>query len=314
MNRKFPRFAALLAGSLLTAAAFAQQGANVQTTVTVMPKNNKETPPTVSAQDIKARVDGKDAPVVNWVPLRGSRAGLQLVVLIDNSARGSLSLQFNDIRKFIQQLPPNSQVGVAYMQNGQAVFSQNPTTDKNQAAQALRIPQGIPGGNASPYFCLSDLVKRWPGAENGDRREVLMVTDGVDLYYGRRYDPNDPYVLSAITDAQRAGVIVHSIFYSDSGRFDNGLWTQAGAQDYLQQVSQGTGGKAYWYGIGNPVSFAPFLDDLQKRLQNQYELGVSAQPHNKAELQSLKVSVNTPNTTVDAPQRVLVPGSESPGQ
>ena len=64
-----------------------------------------------------------------------------------------------------------------------------------------------------------------------------MITDGVDLYYGRSYDANDPYVVAAISDAQKAGVIVHSIFYRDTGRFDNGQWTVTGAQSYLLQVS-----------------------------------------------------------------------------
>ena len=152
----------------------------------------------------------------------------------------------------------------------------------------------FPGGSASPYFCLSDLVKNWPSGNTTDRREVLMITDGVDLYYGRSYDPNDPYVQAAITDAQKAGIIVHSIFFRDTGRFDNSQWTEAGAQNYLLQVSQGTGGRAYWQGFGNPVSFAPFLDDLSTRLKNQYELGILANPRNKTQLQPLKVKVSAP--------------------
>ena len=138
-----------------------------------------------------------------------------------------------------------------------------------------------------------------------------MITDGVDLYYGRRFDPSDPYVQSAITDAQRAGVIVHSIFYRDTGRFDNSQWTEAGAQNYLLQVSDGTGGHAYWQGFGNPVSFDPFLDDLHRRLENQYELGILARPRSKTELQQLKIKTTAPGVKVDAASMVLVPGSES---
>ena len=138
-----------------------------------------------------------------------------------------------------------------------------------------------------------------------------MITDGVDLYYGRRYDPDDPYVQTAISDAQKAGIPVFSIFWRDTGRFDNSEWTQAGAQNYLLQVSQGTGGRAYWIGFGNPVSFAPFLDDLNTRLQNQYELGMLAQPRNKAELQPLKVKTTAAGVNIDAPQAVLVQGNEA---
>ena len=306
----------LLAGCLmaglpfLTISSFAQSGVQTQTVVTVMPRNGDETL-TIPATQVQATVGGKSAKITDWTPLRGERSGLQIVILIDGSARSGLSLQYKDMQSFVKTLPEGAEVGVAYMQNGRAVMAQNITPDRNLAASAFRLTTGIPGGSASPYFCLSDLVKHWPSGSTTDRREVLMITDGVDLYYGRGYDPNDPYVQAAITDAQKAGVIVHSIFYRDTGRFDNSQWTEAGAQSYLLLVSQGTGGRAYWQGFGNPVSFSPFLDDLSTRLKNQYELGILARPANKTQLQTLKVKVSTPKVNVDAPQKVLVPGSES---
>jgi hypothetical protein len=281
-----------------------------QTVVTVMPKSGAQ-PATVAESQLQASIDGKRAQISGFTPLTGERSGLQMVVLIDNSARAAVTLQFNDLKGFIKNLPEGAQVGVAYMQNGRAVIAQNITADHNLAANALRIPNGMPGDNGSPYFCLSDLVKNWPSGATTDRREVLMITDGVDLYYGRGYNPDDPYVQAAIADAQKAGVLVHSIFYRDTGRFDRGQWTEAGAQNYLQQVSDATGGRAYWQGFGNPVSFAPFLDDLQRRLANQYELGLLVNPKNKASLQPLKLKATAPGVKVEAPQMVVVPGSES---
>jgi len=302
----------LLAGCLMaTLPVLAQSGVQTQTVVTVLPKSGDQTL-TIPENQVQANVAGKNSKITTWTPLRGQQSGLQIVVLIDGSARSGLSLQYNDLRSFVKNLPDGAQVGVAYMQNGRAVMAQNITPDRELAANAFRLTSGVPGSSASPYFCLSDLVKNWPSGNNTtDRREVLMITDGVDLYYGRQYDPNDPYVQAAITDAQKAGIIVHSIFFRNTGRFDNSQWTEAGAQNYLLQVSQGTGGRAYWQGFGNPVSFSPFLDDLATRLKNQYELGILAKPGNKPQLQTLKVKVSTPGTKVDAPQKILVPGSES---
>ena len=301
----------LLAACLMaTIPLLAQSGVQTQTVVTVIPKSGDQIL-TISENQVQANVGGKNARITNWTPLRGEQSGLQIVVLIDGSARSGLSLQYKDLQSFVKTLPDGAEVGVAYMQNGRAVMAQNITPDRNLAASAFRLTSGIPGSSASPYFCLSDLVKNWPSGNTTDRREVLMITDGVDLYYGRSYDPNDPYVQAAISDAQKAGIIVHSIFYRDTGRFDNSQWTEAGAQNYLLLVSQSTGGRAYWQGFGNPVSFAPFLDDLSTRLKNQYELGILAKPGNKPQLQSLKVKVNAPGTKVDAPEKILVPGSES---
>jgi hypothetical protein len=311
MSRLYRISSGLLAGCLMAALPLlAQNGVQTQTIVTVLPKNGNQIL-TIPQNEVQANVGGRNAKITNWVPLRGEQSGLQIVVLIDGSARSGLSLQYKDLQTFVKTLPDGAEVGIAYMQNGRAVMAQNITPDHNLAASAFRLTSGVPGSSASPYFCLSDLVKNWPSANTTDRREVLMITDGVDLYYGRSYDPNDPYVQAAITDAQRAGVIVHSIFFRNTGRFDNSSWTEAGAQNYLNLVSQGTGGRAYWQGFGNPVSFAPFLDDLATRLKNQYELGILAKPGNKPQLQQLKVKVSAPGTKVDAPQKILVPGSES---
>jgi hypothetical protein len=319
----FPRISGVLLAGCLAAAfsplvlpsahLFAQSGVPTQTVVTVMPKSGAQ-PTSIPESAVQASVGGKSAQIGSWIPLRGERSGLEIVVLIDSSARSGLSLQYGELRNFVERLPEGAEVGVAYMQNGRAIMAQNLTADRKLAAEAFRLTSGVPGESGSPYFCLSDLVKKWPsgnGQPDGNRREVIMITDGVDLYYGRGFDPNDPYVETAISDAQKAGVLVHSIFYRDTGRFDRSQWTEAGAQSYLLQVSDATGGRAYWQGFGNPVSFAPFLDDLQTRLQNQYELGILASPRNKTQLQPLKVKVNAPGVKVDAPKMVVVPGNES---
>jgi hypothetical protein len=172
------------------------------------------------------------------------------------------------------------------------------------------LPQGIAGSNGSPYFCLSDLVKRWPRGNNDVRREVIMVTDGVDRYSGGRFDPENPYVRAATSDAQKAGVIVYSIYYRGAGRFDQSALATDGGQNYLTQISGDTGGKVYLEGFGNPVSFAPFLSDIQRKLQNQYELTFVSTA--KPGLQPIRVKTNQPNTSLQFPARVPIGGVTPP--
>src|ERR1700722_3379921 len=269
-----------------------------------------EDPTTVPKQTISLSENRKPQDVTGWVPLRGERSGLQLVVLLDDSSRGNLGLQLNDIRTFLNGLPPNAQVAIGYMRNGTPNLVQNFTSDHAQAAKSLRLPSGNAGINGSPYFCLSDLVKHWPGGDSNVRREVIMVTDGVDRYSGRRFDPENPYVRAAVTDAQKAGVIVYSIYYRGAGRFDQNLAVTDGGQNYLTQVSGETGGKVYLEGLGNPVSFSPFLSDIQRKLQNQYELSFVST--SKPGLQSIRVKTNQPNTTLQWPARVPVGGVTPP--
>jgi hypothetical protein len=194
------------------------------------------------------------------------------------------------------------------MQSGRAAFQQNLTSDHALAAKAIRLVNGVPGGNASPYFCLSDLAKHWPSQDTKNRREVIMITDGVDRY-NLRYDPDNPYLQAAIRDAQREGIIVYSIYYRDTGRLDrSGYETDAG-QNLLMQLSQSTGGKLYYQGLSNPVSFLPFFDDLNKRFENQYELGVTVPTKSKPDLVSLKVRSDRGGVSIDAPERVPVGAS-----
>lgn len=77
-------------------------------------------------------------------------------------------------------------------------------------------------------------------------------------------------------------------------------------QNYLSEVSSATGGRLYYQGVGSPVSFAPFLSDIEHSLENQYELSFVTQP--KKNLQSIKIKTTQPNTKLQAQQRVLAGG------
>jgi hypothetical protein len=274
-----------------------------QAIITVL--QGQEIPGGIPQQALQVKVDGKDSNVTGWTALRGPQAKVELVVLIDDGARSTLGTQLNDIAKFIGSLPSNAKIAVAYMIDGRASFAGPLTTDRTAVQRELHLPlAGVPGINASPYFCLSDLAKNWPSGDASARREVVMVTDGVDNY-NPRYDPEDPYVLAAISDAVRARLIIYSIYWTNSGGFDRGMYGQNTGQNLLAEVTEATGGNSYWEGYGNPVSFAPFFADINRRLDNQYELDFMAPFGAKPQIESLKLKLSAP-AKVDAPQQVYV--------
>lgn len=275
-----------------------------QAVVTVLPKNDKQPTADVSQQAIKIELNGKQTPISNWQPLRSSRSDIEFVILIDGGARASLGRQMGELQHFASFLPPNVKVAFAYMENGRAALAGPLTADHAKAIQGLHMPMGVPGSSASPYFCLSDLAKHWPSSDLNARREVLMITDGVDQYE-RHYDPEDPYVQAAINDSIRAHLVVYSIYWLSNGRADRSWYENNAGQNLLLQVDQATGGKSYWQGMGNPVTFQPYFDDLNRRFNNQYELQFTASV-NKPEMENLKVKTSESNVKVDAPQRVLV--------
>jgi hypothetical protein len=299
---------ALVAGFLTVAApAIAQnegQGQG-QAVVTALPKNNKEPTADVSGQGLSVEVNGKRASLTNWQPMRGDRAPVEFVLLIDGAAHTSLGREWDEIEHFIQNLPSNVKVSIAYMENGRAVLTGPLTTDHTKALQGLHLPVGEPGYAASPYFCLSSLAKSWPSTDTSARREVLMITDGVDTYE-RVYDPEDPYVHSAIDDSVKAGLVVYSIYWLSNGRADRSWYENNAGQNLLLQVDEATGGTSYWEGIGNPVTLTPYFDDLNRRWNNQYELSFTAPLKGKADVANFKVKSSASDVKVDAPQEVLV--------
>jgi hypothetical protein len=171
---------------------------------------------------------------------------------------------------------------------------------------------GSPGLSASPYLCLSDFVKKWPGTEADPdaigasaprkARFVLMITDGVDPYNGSTNvtNQNSPYVSAAVTDAQRSGIPVYSIYFSDAGI--RGGQASFSGQSYLSQIAEGTGGRAYYTGTGNPVSMAPFLEQFKKAVAETYVATFDA-PGNK-DLVRVKLATNLSGAKLQSADQV----------
>jgi hypothetical protein len=301
----------MMTGAALTARMSAQNspggGVPVSMVVTAEARHGM-TPPPVNRDDVMV-YQGKDRDQVTlWEPAQGEHAALELFVLIDDSASETLGTQLEDIRQFIGSQPATTKVGVAYMQDGIARVAQNLTADHAQAAKSLRLPLGEPGVNASPYFSLVDLIKRWPSSNA--RREVIMISDGIDRYYGG-FDTQDPYVSEAVEQAQKAGIIVFAIYNPAAGHVGHSYWSNYWGQLYLSQVAERTGGESYYIGFQGPaVNFAPYFDNVNHRLSNQYLLTFQAKPEKKSAMQHVKLSTELSNTELVAADQVYVPASE----
>jgi hypothetical protein len=267
----------------------------VHMVVTVKPHHGAQVP-AVGADDVKVYQKGQLGTLTSWVPLQGDRAGLQLFILIDDTSRASLALQYSSIDKFIEEQPASTAIGVGYMRNGTVFVAQNLTTDHALAEKSLRLPLGFGAAYTSPYLALSDLMKKWP--ETKDRREILMVTSGIDpLGGGFSNDPfTNPYLDAALERAQRGGFIVYSIYSPGASRVGRGFFRANLAQIGLDLLSQKTGGETYYLGYGAPVDITPYLQDVSRNLKNQYGLTFLAKSAKKPTLEPVKVKTEMPNT------------------
>jgi hypothetical protein len=292
--------------------AFSQQEGPTPTQALV--SFNSKAPVSATAKDVTLKVDNRNTNLLNLAPIPPN--GAQVALLLDDGLRTSIGGELNNLKAFITSLPQGTEVFVGFMQNGRVVSANDMpgfTADRAAAAQSLRLPMGLRGASASPYFCLSDFVKNWPAnAENQSgpqshqpthkARIVLMITNGVDPYNGSTNitNQNSPYVAAAVTDAQRAGVPVYSIYYTDAG-FGPRRGSFSG-QSYLLQVAQGTGGTTYYQGTGSPVSLIPFLKQFQTALAETYVATFPVDANKK--MVTLKASTSLPSTKVNAPTEV----------
>jgi len=280
----------------------------VQMTVTVRVLGKNKRMPEVNREDIIVRQGKERLKVTNWTPIGGDRGPLDLFILIDDAARPTVGSQFEDLRAFINSMPLTTSVGIGYMRNGTVQVAQNLTTNHDQAAKALRIPFGSPGVYGSPYLSVIDLMNRWPETQN--RREVLMITDGIDRLHSfpRRHGlgPISPDVNSASAVAQRTGTIIHGIYTRGAGWRGSNFWEVANGQNGIATLAERTGGESFFLGIREPVSFRPYLDRLQSSLDNRYRLEFNAVPGNKSGLRDVKLTTEVAGVELDSADSVWV--------
>jgi hypothetical protein len=301
----------ITAGLVCLSAAFtcAAQSANASgvpasVVITLEPKHGK-TIPSLEAQDIQVKEANDRRPVEAIKPL--SNSGMQLLLLIDDSARGTFDTEIPTLKQFITSLPPNFEVAVAYMRNGMAQMTSNWTRDHAAAANGIRVAFGPGGADVSPYDSLTDAVKKWP-VNKGERKEVIMISSGIENL-GGGWTPDNPYVDAGVRSAQQAGVVVYTIYSPSVGHGGHAYWRSTWGQNFLSMLSDQTGGESYMIGFGSPVSFQPFLQQIAAQWQNQYLLTFSAKPQDKAGLQPLKVTVPEKDVSIAAPDRVFVRAS-----
>jgi hypothetical protein len=279
-----------------------EQGSSVTTVVTVL--GPKFTPPPQFTKDDIAVTEGKNKDVVsNLVAAQGDKAKLELAIVVDEANNSTFGNQMGDLKNFINGLPPTTAVGVFYANNGTVQALSQFTTDHSSAANTIRLTLGRMGAYSSIYLSTMDLIKRWP--DNGGRREILLIADGIDRFRG---DPFSPDVQSTVDTAQKAGIMIHTLYNSGTGFYSRNMWRVNLGQSNLAQLSDGTGGESFFQGLQTPLAFAPYLQQLDTVLKNQYYLsfGVAPSKNGKGELRNVHVRSIEKDLDVAAPERVWV--------
>lgn len=226
---------------------------------------------------------------------------LTIAFLIQDDLVSSVTNEIKPMQEFIRRLPKGTRVMVGYVGAGSLEVRQKFTGDLEKAANALRMPLGLAtAAPFNPYVEVLEGISRFDSQPAG-RRAMLLVSDGLDVSRGMDASSAAESVdlQRAITQAQRRAVAVYS-FYAPSITVAGNRALIGNAQNSLQKLSDETGGRAFFQGMGAPVSFSPFLSELSPSLDRQVALTYLS-THGRKGFHRLQIRPSTPGVEVTYP-------------
>ena len=275
----------------------AARGAGKPVTIPVTIRLKEEGELELQNIDLSIIEDGEPQTLIS---IKGTNSPITLAVLIQEDL---ISVQ-NEIRPladFVRQLPKGSRVMVGYLRTGSLQVRQRFTNDLEKAAKAMRPPSGFASASPyNPYVEVIEALKRFEGQPLG-RRAILLVSDGLDV--SRGVDSSSPTqsvdLQRAINESQRRSVAIYG-FYAPTAVAAANPALAGNAQSSLLRLSNETGGLAFFQGTGAPVSFDPFIRELDISLQKQAALTFLSTHLNKG-FHRIEVRSSTPGVRVSYP-------------
>ena len=170
---------------------------------------------------------------------------------------------------------------IGYIRPGSLEVRKKFTNELDKAAQGVRAPLGLASAGAyNPYVEIIEGLKRFDSQPMG-RRAMVVISDGIDI--SRGIDSSSPSqsidLHRAITEAQRRAVAIYAIFVPPAATPLQSLVLNG--QSCLQRLADETGGRAFFQGTAAPVSFDPFLAEINLLMSRQLALTYRSTHPNK---------------------------------
>ncbi|HJT66313.1 MAG TPA: hypothetical protein VJ749_07665 [Pyrinomonadaceae bacterium] len=264
--------------------------------------NSRQLDPETELQNVDLTVneDGEPQTILSIRGI-GTNSPITLAVLIQEDLVPSVGTEIKALADFINNLPRGSRVMIGYLRTGSLQVKQKFTNDLEKAAKSLRPPSGFASaGPYNPYVEVIEALKKFDSQPLG-RRAILLVSDGLDI--SRGVDSSLPTqsvdLQRAVNESQRRGVAIYG-FYAPTIVASTNPGLAANAQSSLLRLSNETGGHAFFSGTGAPVSFEPFIRELDTSLQKQVALTFLS-THMKKGFHKIEVKSVTPGVRVTYP-------------
>jgi len=195
-------------------------------------------------------------------------APVRMAILIQDDLVSHVSNELGVTRDFIQSLPEGSEVMIGYIRSGSLQVRQPFTSDLAKAAKSLRIL--VSSTSVSPYNPYVEVLEALKKFDSTGKNEnvLLLVSDGLDV--SRGFDSssvlNSIDMERAIAEAKRRDVSIYSFYAPSVGLSLRNQLAASWGQSSLNRISHETGGKAFFQGINDFVTFNPYFERLIRAL------------------------------------------------
>ena len=193
---------------------------------------------------------------------------VKIAILIQDDLVSHVSNELGITRDFIQSLPEGSEVMIGYIRSGSLQVRQPFTNDLGKAARSLRIV--VSSTSVSPYNPYVEVLEALKKFDSNGKNAnvVLLVSDGLDV--SRGFDSasvlNSVDMERAIAEAKRRDVSIYSFYAPSVGLTRRNFLAASWGQSSLNRISHETGGKAFFQGATDFVTFNPYFERLIRAL------------------------------------------------
>jgi hypothetical protein len=197
---------------------------------------------------------------------------LDLAILIQDDLVSHVGNELRVTRDFIQALPEGSRVMVGYIRSGSLQVRERFTSDLGQAANALRAP--VSSTSASPFNPYVEVLEGLRGFDSEARnpKALLLISDGLDT--SRGFDAASVLhsidLERSIEEAKRRKVTIYSFYAPSVGLTRRSHLAASYGQSSLNRLSNETGGKAFFEGTTDFVTFNSHFGRLVEALNERY--------------------------------------------
>jgi hypothetical protein len=199
-------------------------------------------------------------------------APVNLAILIQDDLVSRVGNELRVTGDFIRSLPKGSKVMVAYITTGTLQVRQPFTTDLEKAAGALRVPISSTSASAfNPYVEVVEALREFGVEPERNENVLLLISDGLDTSRG-----SHPLTVlhsvdldRAILKANQRGVAIYSFFAPSVGATGLNRTAASLGQSSLNRLSNETGGKAFFQGATDFVTFDGYFARLIEALNQR---------------------------------------------